>query len=105
MVAYNFIVLKKLFGSRRLPFSEEKTLKIRRDKPDFTIDLRAHVESKRSSKPTCSFSNEYVYPYMDCMNDTTCEYLYFLFRKSLCLFKSILYEMKVGSTIAVKTYL
>ena len=81
MEAYNFIVLKIL---------KKTPLKIRRDKPDFTMDPRAHVESKRSSKP--SFSNEYIYRYMDCMNDTTCEYLYFLFRKSLCLFKSILYD-------------
>ena len=43
MEAYNFIVLKIL---------KKTPLKIRRDKPDFTMDPRAHVESKRSSKPS-----------------------------------------------------
>ena len=41
MEAYNFIVLKKPFGSRRLPFLKKKPLKIRRDEPDFTMDPRA----------------------------------------------------------------
>ena len=51
------------------------------DEPDFIMDSCAYVESKRCSEP--SFSNEYTY--MDCINDTTCEFPYFPLRKSLSL--------------------
>ena len=48
MEAYNFIVLKKPFGSWRLQFKKKQTLKNRRDEHDFTMDPCAHVETKRS---------------------------------------------------------